>query len=113
MCGADESVDLASGSWIRARVRHQCCACREYVRPGDLYHREATKYEGYFDVYVHCARCWQMFRHLQDLSDNPVLYTLDCGEHYEAPDDDEGHKLAFMTPDEAQLWAVSIKGEVR
>jgi hypothetical protein len=107
MCGADEPEGFRSGSWVRARKEHRCYACRETIRPSDLYHREAGAQEGDFFLHKHCARCWQMLNYLAKHTGEPVAYGLDCGEEYEyeGNEADPAHELAFMTQDEAQAKA--------
>jgi hypothetical protein len=110
MCGADEESGFRSGSWVRARKAHRCYACRETIRPGDLYHREAGTHEGDFFLYKHCARCWKMLDFVLHVGDGTVQYDLNCGEdyEYEGNEADPAHQLAFLTQDEAQTHAEEV-----
>ena len=106
MCDADApGPEFYSDGWIRARKEHECCACDEVVRVGDLYHYAKGKWDGDFDTFKHCARCWRLFALLNDLRPGEVALGLDCGEIYDGAPEDPMHIMAFMTVDEAQRYA--------
>ena len=106
MCDVDALPGTSARRWQRARKTHTCTACRETIRPGDLYHVLTGVWDGEWDSFKHCARCWKMIRALADLTGEAVDLELNCGETYEpVGDDDPLLALAFLTPDEAQVWA--------
>lgn len=106
MCDGDydDSVEIRRG-WQRARLSHQCFACRETIRIGDRYHVTHQRYDGALESYKHCARCWQICEALWANGAEAIDFGLNCGETWE---DAMGAlpaaiaALAFLTPDEAQ-----------
>lgn len=112
-----EAPDLWRESPKRARVAHQCRACSETIRPGDLYHYTFFIYEGVNETLRRCARCEVLYRALvklhqlerpevEDVGEPGVAPELDCGHTFEqvfkrAPPE-ELARLAFMTPAEMQ-----------
>ena len=92
--------------WRRARKQHTCYACRETIQPKYLYHYSAGSWDGHFQTFKHCARCWKVFRTLEDANDwgDAIDLGLNCGETYDG-DDPEMLALAFASPDEVQSWA--------
>lgn len=107
MCGIDDYGPAVYDSrWVRARKEHACTVCGESIKPGHLYRRTDGLWDGHWGHFKHCARCWRMFRFLESWEGaGQVALDLDCGERYEAPPDDVGHLMAFMTPEEAQRYA--------
>lgn len=101
MCDVADGPTVSDERWRKARIEHRCFACGEGIRPGDLYHVLSGKWDGRWERYKHCARCWSMFALLAAETCEPVDLSLDCGEVWENPPDDVA-ALAFMTPDEAQ-----------
>lgn len=107
MCDYVEQPSVSSEKWRRARKGHQCCACRETIRPGDRYHHLSGIWDGEPDAFKHCARCWHLFQILVDRADGEVSLRLDCGTPWGDVFDpaEEPGDLAFLTPDEAQELA--------
>ena len=86
----------------RARKQHECMACREAIAPGQKYHRTDSMYDGHWSHWVHCTRCWSMFRAIDKRARAEGEYLaidphLDCGERWEDPPD-EVAALAFAIP---------------
>ena len=110
MCGYDDPDELCpvhSMAWHRSRKLRPCSACKRTIERGELYHKSSVLFDSSWRVVANCARCWAIVEHLWDVRpDAYIALRLDCGEAYEAPDDDPGHALAFMTDAEAQAWAM-------
>lgn len=96
--------------WQKARKAHKCCACDEIIEPGHIYHVTSGRWEGEFDTYKHCARCYKTWTILVQESQEPVPFMLNCGEVYEG-DNEELLRLAFVTPHEGQAIAQLMKYE--
>ena len=110
MCDYGETPSAWSEEWRRARKEHRCCACGETIRPGDRYHYLSGIWDKSPSVYKHCARCWHLYRLLQDRDlegDGGIVLTLDCGELWRDNfnPDTEPAELAFLTREEAQALA--------
>lgn len=108
MCDFDEYPDFYNSAWRRARKGHDCCACGETIRAGDLYRHTTGKWDGTVETFKSCARCWSMLMTINDITGEPGLITLDCGIDLDecAPEDAwRAAYLAFQTPDEAQRYA--------
>lgn len=92
-------------SFRKARKSHRCFACREEIPLGHRYHVTAQIFDGAFDSYKHCLRCWEMVRAIWARGE-ACEFGLDCGETWEdvmgEPPPPELVELAFMTPEEAQ-----------
>lgn len=96
----------------RARQDHQCCACREAIRRGDLYFRHFMVWGATAQVFKRCARCQLLYEALAKLHEDrhdgetAPAYALDCGDTYEQvfnePAPPELERLAFLTAAEAQ-----------
>lgn len=107
MCDYGESPTAWSETWRTARKTHRCCACGETVRPGDRYHYLSGVWDGSPGSYKHCARCWTMFKMIEDVAEvfdeGGIRLDLACGELWRDNfSDPEPTHLAFLTPDEAQ-----------
>lgn len=110
----DEYSSVSTHRWQRSKVDRECCACNATaIKRGDLYHVTASLYDGHWATYRHCARCWAIAEHLWETGVESVNIELDCGEPYEAPPDDPGHALAFMSDAEAQAWASTQPRDAR
>lgn len=107
MCCWDwEEPEIRNMYWRRARKQHECYACHETIRTGDLYHIDSQRLDGEFYRFKHCARCWRMIEFLWSYTCDAVAYDLDCGaEPFDEDDPDAPHEIAFWTPDDAQEWA--------
>lgn len=103
----EDGTEPQSYRWQRARKEHECCACERKIERGRLYHYTASLCDGHWATYHHCARCWAIVEHLWSVTDSAIEIRLDCGNKYEAPDEDPGHALAFMTDAEAEAWALA------
>jgi len=92
----------------RARKPHRCDACRETIRPGDVYIRCRSLSDGQWNEIARCLRCEAIYQHLGERGAGDLVpdWTLDCGEtyedHWDEPPPDEIAALAFVTPDEMQ-----------
>ncbi len=105
MCDYDSDSPAAYWPrWRRARKEHLCCACAEQIKRGELYHYTSGIWDEP-DQFKHCARCWKMLCDLVELTASNVQLDLDCGEPFEASEDDPMHALAFMTRTEGQAYA--------
>jgi hypothetical protein len=101
MCGEFEDADFTDSRYIVARVEHRCVACRNAIRPDDLYVRTAQGAEGSVQTFKHCLRCWQMLKAVTHHTGEGARFDLNCGEVWENPPEHIA-ALAFLTPDEAQ-----------
>jgi hypothetical protein len=117
MCDeAHYNYDVCEHRQHRARKEHQCCACRETIRKGDVYQSSfAVGYTHEPERYKHCLRCAKMLSEiLKAVPYNAsIAWDLNCGEDWkdtigELPE--EVAALAFMTADDAQQKLVPILG---
>lgn len=115
MCDiADDSCDVWREREIVARKAHTCMGCDEPIQPGHTYHQVVMMYDGMWDRWAHCLRCWAMFDAIADKLRKetgciPAIDPqLDCGERWENPPDAVA-ELAFLLPGERppQLGAAS------
>lgn len=110
MCDLADPCDIWDGTWPRARKSHSCQACAETIEPGHLYHRLASLYEGQWDHWKHCRRCWAIFEAIvdkfRDDGAGPVAVDLglDCGESWKDVFGD--------VPPEVEALAFALPGEV-
>jgi hypothetical protein len=44
----------------KARKQHHCYECGAEIAPGEQYEYTAGKWDGYFDTYHVCARCYSL-----------------------------------------------------
>jgi hypothetical protein len=105
--GDYEPVHRQTWRWQRSRAERECCACEATIRVGALYHYSAWLSDGSWTQIRHCARCWAIVEHLWSVTDRAIDIRLGCGETYDAPPDDPGHALAFMSDAEAEAWALT------
>ncbi len=113
MCDIDYESPCQSREWRRARKSHDCYSCGEQIRSGDLYHYTSGIWDGAPDSFKHCARCWKIVEALWADGAASVDYSLSCGESWEdAREGKEPVHLAFMTKDEAQIYATRAKEKV-
>jgi hypothetical protein len=96
-----EPPDVWVREWRRARKEHECCACAEAIRAGERYHLTRQLFEGSWDEWKHCARCWAICEALWASGRDSIEYGLNCGELWERPPP-EVERLAFLTREEAQ-----------
>lgn len=116
-CDSGDSPEVWSEKINKARVAHQCSACGEGIRPGDVYHYTFYIYDGNKNTIRRCARCEVLYRALVKLhnSERPevedvevpgVAPELDCGHTFEQvfkrEPPPELARLAFLTPAEMQ-----------
>ncbi len=84
-------------------------ACDEKVSPGQHYHRLDSLFDGTWDHWKHCLRCWAMLRAIEEKMREQGEYSvaldpcLDCGESWadnfgDPPSDVAA--LAFALPGE-------------
>jgi len=105
MCDTDApSPEFFHEHWVRARKQHDCCACTETIRKGDLYHLSKGCWDGDFSQFKHCARCWRLFDTLNRERPGEIDLGLDCGEVYEGGESNM-LVMAFMSKDDAQRYA--------
>lgn len=85
-------------------------ACSLVINPGDVYHMQENLYDGSWDRWRHCARCWEMFEHILNNSDDIIAIDpyLNCGQLWEDPPDRIA-SLAFMLPEEIAAKAEKEK----
>jgi hypothetical protein len=114
MCDeANYNYDVLEHRKHRARKEHQCCACLETIRKGDVYQSSfAVGYTHEPERYKHCIRCATILdKVMAELPDASIAWELNCGEDWkdtigELPE--EVAALAFMTADDAQQKLVPI-----
>ncbi len=94
----------------RAKKEHRCAACRETIKPGHIYNRLRSIFQGEPRTVKRCLRCQVIHEHLvkqrgQSWDEWPDEY-LDCEHEYE---EIHGHApppeiaaLAFALPHELQ-----------
>lgn len=102
----------------RARIEHQCYACRDVIRKGDVYRVTRAIFQDgsdhQYEHYKHCLRCAKMLDAVRKKRpDDAIAWGLDCGEDWkdtigELPE--EVAALAFMTTDMAQQKLNPIRG---
>lgn len=110
MCDeADYNYAHVDENHRKARIAHACYACKDVIRPGDVYRvtRCISDYDGHgYEHYKHCLRCATMLDAIRkERPEDAIEWGLNCGESWydtigELPD--EIAALAFMTPDEQQ-----------
>lgn len=112
---ADYTYDVLEHRRHRARKEHQCCACLETIRKGDVYQSSfAVGYTHEPDRFKHCLRCAAMLDEITKRREGaPIAWRLDCGEDWrdtigELPE--EVATLAFITADEAQQKLSPFRG---
>jgi hypothetical protein len=113
MCDYDaDPVAAYKETWRKARKDHWCCACRETIPRGHLYHYCSFVFDGRGESLKHCARCWEIYLFISDAQDDPrasVNLELNCGmswkDAFEEDPPEEVAALAFMTPEEGQKLA--------
>ena len=115
MCDfVDGYCDVWINRWIRARKARPCMACKEVIEVGDVYHKHEDLYDGAWQRWHHCARCWKMLvaleSHLDDREIGVDPY-LNCGEIWDDPPDDVV-ALAFMSHAEIASAAEKEAGSV-
>jgi hypothetical protein len=111
MCfdGNDDSNSFDSRTWRRARQSHDCYACNDGIKRGDMYHRMTVGYEGRVTTWKHCARCFAICDALWKAGAEMIDMGLNCGEDWVDNWGDlppEVAALAFITPAEAQAKLV-------
>src|SRR5579872_1590933 len=109
---ADEYCEVWSEKIRRARKEHECSACKETIRRGDLYSYTFSVFEGSAqDALRRCARCEIIYRSLINLHSEHGIHSgvhpeLDCGhsfrEIFSEDPPPELARLAFLTASEAQ-----------
>jgi hypothetical protein len=104
----DETYDVYSETFHRARKAHRCCACDSTIRRGDRYARIFLIFQRDPELVLRCLRCQTIHKHLRDLDPGATwpAERLDCGEeyaeHWGKQPPAEIAEIAFMTDDEAQ-----------
>lgn len=105
----DECYECYEITYPRARKPHECCACHEAIRVGDLYARVFVLFDGEKTTYKRCLRCQEMHGKLADILRRNEEWPdeeLNCGEtydeHHGEPAPPELARLAFLSPDDAQ-----------
>lgn len=107
MCDDDDGDPASTWleSWRRARKRHRCVACSEWIRKGDRYHFASGICEGYPFSIKHCARCWTIYEALRAAKPREAIaLELNCGTTWKNPPP-EIAALAFALPGEIQAGA--------
>ena len=100
----DETYSVYEEPQFRARKEHQCDACRETIRPGDVYTRCFVLFDGKKETHKRCERCQAIHDHLKELGEGETwpAERLDCGESYEGhwgcEPPEEIAALAFWLP---------------
>ena len=114
MCDYGESEqELQVFQWIRARKSRKCCACKEVVQAGQVYHRSKYLFDGSWQQFDHCPRCIQICEQLWERSGGDAINMhLDCGETWEEPPL-EIAALAFELPTEMQGRAERLYADTR
>jgi hypothetical protein len=87
MCDLADGYNLVSRNDLRrAAKEHECMACGETIRKGDLYNNGASLYDGHWTSWKHCLRCDAMFHHIESESDEMLAIDvhLDCGKTWES-----------------------------
>jgi hypothetical protein len=112
MCDSDwdEGPAIAAHEWRRARKRHECVACDEGIERAELYHLTRQLYDGSWDTWKHCARCYAICKALWNAGAGGIDLELDCGEVWDDNFDPDPNveRLAFLTRAEAQAWASTV-----
>ncbi len=107
----DDVATVAAHEWRRARKAHDCCACDEGIRPGERYHYTSQLFDGSWQSWKHCARCYAICTALWADGAGAIELELNCGEVWDDPPP-EVARLAFLTRAEAQaLWIPTAPGE--
>lgn len=103
--------NVETDNYVRARRSHDCCACGETIRRGDVYMRRFICSDHHPCTYKQCLRCSEITEHLLKThrtmdDDVGVALDLDCGHTYEEihgePPPEHIARLAFLTKDEMQ-----------
>jgi hypothetical protein len=101
----DEYPDVYVSEWHRARKQHKCCACDEKILPRERYHFLKHLFEGIWEDWKHCARCWAICQALWRASDGgSIELELNCGKVWRDPPEHVA-RLAFLSRAEAQELA--------
>lgn len=115
MCDAFGGLD-SPAPWTeairRARKPHPCDVCAETIRPGERYHFSSGCWDGNWNAYRHCLRCWRMFEIVNRRAEGEADLLLDCGEVWDDPPD-EVAALAFLTANEIQALAGGEGGTIQ
>lgn len=45
---------------VKARKRHRCCECDEYIQPGKQYERTSGVWDGDFSTFATCLPCMRI-----------------------------------------------------
>ena len=104
----DEIYDAYGEARVRARKVHECDACGDPIRRGDLYTKVGIVWGRSAETVKRCLRCQAIHKHLRALDPGNLWpdERLNCGEDYRDHWGDdpppEIARLAFMTPDEMQ-----------
>lgn len=103
MCDeADGRWDVHNEAWVKARKGHKCYGCQEQIAVGQIYHNLETLYDGQWDRWKHCPRCWEIISALWARDPWAAIdLNLDCGETWEDPPP-EISALAFAIPSDMQ-----------
>lgn len=104
MCDiADGTCPIWEERELTARKAHACMACRQAISPGHRYHRVDSMFEGHWDHWVHCLRCWAIYDAIRARLPpyEPICIDprLNCGELWADPPP-EVAALAFLLPGE-------------
>lgn len=51
-----------------ARKQHRCCECAELIHAGEQYHYHKSLFDGAWQEYKMCLRCWKLFGIIDKLS---------------------------------------------
>ena len=100
MCDiADGTCPVWESRDVTARKAHTCMACKEAIEAGATYHRVDSLYEGRWEHWVHCARCWRMYKAIDEHVDRDLVVDpyLNCGEEWDDPPEHVAW-LAFALP---------------
>lgn len=104
----EEVCDVYDEIRPKARIEHQCDACKEMIPPGDYYWKIAIVYDGNARTVKRCLRCQEIHRHLRTLAPGEMWpdEKLNCGEdykdHWGTEPPPEIAALAFKTREELQ-----------
>ncbi len=56
----DDYCTLLSNKFVRARKEHRCYECRDVIKVGDEYFKEATVHDEQFIEYKTCEHCYSL-----------------------------------------------------
>ena len=95
----------------RARKAHRCTDCREDILPGESYEHIAGVWEGDFETYKVCARCyWDRSRveqHELSVGCAPDESTPPMGQLLQALCEIRGEFMGREDPNWAERWKLS------